>query len=221
VGVTDGTHFAANVTHMRITCGNLKGGVGKTTSAAFLACGLARSGRTLLVDADPFGSLLDWSQVEPGNGSSAWAGFPATVIAWPVKDLARRVQGVADDYDHIVIDTGPNHEQLLRQALAVSDLLLIPCAPTLMDVERLGETFALVEDVQPLRPIEARVLFTKAPAMSADLRDARQGLAEQGFPVLDAHVRALVHYSRARGTVPDELLDYEAVLAEIATVRVG
>ena len=38
---------------MRITVGNLKGGSAKTTSAVHLALGLARDGRTLLVDADP------------------------------------------------------------------------------------------------------------------------------------------------------------------------
>lgn len=198
---------------MRITCGNLKGGVGKTTSAAFLACGLARFGRTLLVDADPYGQLLDWSQAD---------GFPATVIAWPVKDLARRVSGIAGDYDHLVIDTGPNHEALLRQALAVTDVLVIPCAPTLMDVERLGETFELVEEVRTMRPeLEARVLFTKASATSTDLRDARDGLSAQGLPVLDTWVRNLVHYSRARSGTPTDLVDYEGVLAELASVRAG
>lgn len=196
---------------MRITCGNLKGGVGKTTSAVFLACGLARSGRTLLVDADPYGQLLDWSQAD---------GFPATVIAWPVKDLARRVTAIADDYEHLVIDTGPNHEALLRQALAVTDVLVIPCAPTLMDVERLGETFELLEEVRTMRPaVDARVLFTKASSTSSDLRDAREGLTAQGLPVFDAWVRNLVHYSRARSSTPTELADYETVLAELASVR--
>lgn len=192
------------------TCGNLKGGVGKTTSAVFLACGLARTGRTLLVDADPYGQLLDWSAAE---------GFPVTVISWPVKDLARRVQNIAPDYDNIVIDTGPNHEALLRQALSVSELLVIPCAPTLMDVERLGETFALVDEIQSLRPgLGARVLFTKTGIHSTDLRDAREGLAAQGLPVFDAFVRHLVHYSRARSAAPADLADYDAVLAELLAV---
>lgn len=200
---------------MRITCGNLKGGVGKTTSAAFIACGLARFGSVLLIDADPYGSLFDWGQAD---------GFPAEVIAWPVKDLARRVQGIADGYQHVVIDTGPNHEAMLRQALAASDVLLVPCAPTLLDVERLGATFDLVEEVASLqlgsgRQVDARVLFTKAPAASVDLRDARQGLADARIPMFDAHVRDLVHYSRARGGVPTELLDYEDVLTELATAR--
>ena len=37
---------------MKITVANVKGGVGKTTTAMFLAAGLARHGRTLLVDAE-------------------------------------------------------------------------------------------------------------------------------------------------------------------------
>jgi chromosome partitioning protein len=206
---------------VRLTCGNLKGGVGKTTSAAFLACGLARSGSVLLVDADPYGSLHEWGQAD---------GFPAEVIAWPVKDLARRVQGIAGSFDHVVIDTGPNHEAMLRQALAVTDVLVIPYSPTLMDVERLSATLDLVEQINSLlvssiltggssRHVEARILFTKTSAASVDLRDAREGLTSQGLPLLDAHVRDLVHYSRSRGGAPTELLDYETVLAELATVK--
>ena len=49
-------------TQMKITVANVKGGVGKTTTAMFLAAGLARHGRTLLVDADPKGSALRWSE---------------------------------------------------------------------------------------------------------------------------------------------------------------
>jgi chromosome partitioning protein len=217
VGGTDGSAVSAKVPTVRLTCGNLKGGVGKTTSAAFLACGLARSGSVLLVDADPYGSLFEWGQAD---------GFPAEVISWPIKDLARRVQAIADSFNHIVIDTGPNHETMLRQALAVTDVLVIPCSPTLMDVERLGATLDLVEEVASLQVgsahrVEARILFTKTAATSVDLRDAREGLTTQGLPLLDTHVRDLVHYSRSRGGVPTELLDYETVLAELATVKVA
>ena len=192
---------------MRITCGNLKGGVGKTTSAAFIACGLARSGRVLLVDADPYGSLVDWSEAD---------GFPATVIPWSSKDLARRVEGVAGDYDHVVIDTAPNHEHLLRGALACSDVLVIPCSPTILDVERLSPTLDLADEVATLRPhLQARILFTRTNERSSDLRDAREGLTEGGLPVMTSHIRSLVHYSRSRNSVPSDLADYEGVLYEL------
>lgn len=41
----------------------LKGGVGKTTTAVYLAeAGVQRFGSALLVDADPRGSALEWGR---------------------------------------------------------------------------------------------------------------------------------------------------------------
>jgi chromosome partitioning protein len=125
---------------MRLTCGNLKGGVGKSTSAVFLACGLARAGRTLLIDADAQGSVLSWSE-------QAGDDFPCTVIAWATRDLARRVADVAGDYDHVVIDTGPQNEILLRQAIRATGQMVVPVSPTLMDAGRLGPTLGGVDEL--------------------------------------------------------------------------
>jgi cellulose biosynthesis protein BcsQ len=47
---------------MRLAVVNLKGGTGKTTSATALAMSLSARGRTLLIDADPQGSALAWSE---------------------------------------------------------------------------------------------------------------------------------------------------------------
>jgi len=47
---------------------NQKGGAGKTTIATNLAHALQRAGHaTLLVDADPQGSLRDWNVVNGGD----------------------------------------------------------------------------------------------------------------------------------------------------------
>ena len=63
-----------------IACGNLKGGVGKTTIAVNLACALATRGHdVVLLDLDPHG------------GAAAWAAagrLPAEVEAAPVEGHA-------------------------------------------------------------------------------------------------------------------------------------
>ncbi|MEP6464412.1 MAG: ParA family protein [Frankiaceae bacterium] len=198
---------------MRLTCGNLKGGVGKSTSAVFLACGLARSGRTLLIDADPQGSVLSWSEQA--------GGFPFPVIAWATRDLARRVADVADDYQHVVIDTGPSNEPLLRQALAVCEQLLIPVSPTLLDAGRIGPTLHLVDELATLHPVDARVLLTKVRAGTRSAQAARAGLVDQGIPLLDAMVGLRETYAAAVDTVPADLGEYEAVLDELRTPAVA
>jgi cellulose biosynthesis protein BcsQ len=45
-----------------ITCAGLKGGLGKTTTAAYCAHALAEFGhRVVLLDADPQGSVTRWA----------------------------------------------------------------------------------------------------------------------------------------------------------------
>ncbi len=198
---------------MRVTTGNLKGGVGKTTTALYLAHGFARLGRTLLVDADPKGSLLALSERVPL--------FPCVVVQWPTRDLGRRIGQLDGDFRHIVIDTGPENDALLRQALGVSDIIVIPCAPSLFDVDRLGPTLDLVDaanDYRPDQPVRPRILITKVrPGRKAD--DARTGLDTQGFPLMAAQVRLLDAYQEVFSDVPLDLGDYQAVLDELIGVH--
>jgi chromosome partitioning protein len=56
---------------------NQKGGAGKTTAALHLAGEWARQGaRVTLVDADPQGSALDWSQQREHEGLPRLFGVP-------------------------------------------------------------------------------------------------------------------------------------------------
>ena len=192
---------------MRLAVANLKGGTAKTTTAVHLALALAESGRTLLVDADPQASAFGWS-VDAGD-------LPVTVVPWACRDLARRVEQVASDYDHVVIDTPPQHEHLVRQALLAADRLLLPLAPSALEVARLGPTFALLADVELERPVVMSVLLSRVRAGTRSRRVARALLYDQGVPTLNTEVRLREGYAAAYGEVPRGLGEYADVMAEL------
>lgn len=198
---------------MKVTFGNLKGGVAKSTSAIYTALGLAARGdRVLLVDADATNrTCLKWSTLA--------ADWPAsvTVVGWEVPDLARRVQGVAGDYDSIVIDTSPLKSLILKQALLVTDDLIIPVAPSPLELEQLPETFALATEVDVISPVFAQVMFAKVLRGTRSSVEARAWLTERQLPVMDAETHTYEAYKLAYGTVPADLLEYEDVIEELSS----
>ena len=107
---------------------NQKGGVGKTTLSVNLAAALALSGaRTLLVDADPQASALDWQAARKGESL-----FPVVGIAKPT--LHKDVPGLAGGYEHIVIDGPPRANDLAKSAIMAAELIVIPVQPSPYDV---------------------------------------------------------------------------------------
>ncbi len=88
---------------MKIAVVNLKGGTAKSTSAMFLAAALSRRGRTLVVDCDPQGSALTWAEAAEEDGGEM--GF--NVVSIPTRDVKKRVDRLAGDYEYVVLDTPP------------------------------------------------------------------------------------------------------------------
>jgi chromosome partitioning protein len=197
---------------MRVTIGNLKGGTSKTTGAVYLATELGREGRTLLVDGDPQGSALDWS-VNTADWPDA-----VTVIPWATRDLARRVRDVAGDYDHVVIDTAPGHDVIMRQALLVTDHLVVPVAPSPIELRRLDATFDLAAEIDAISPVYARVLLCKVRAGTKSATESREMLADLGLPVYEAQTHLWEQYMLAWGTAPTDPGEYADVLAELRKI---
>jgi len=145
------------------------------------------------------------------------------VVQWATRDLAKRVKEVAGDYAHIVIDTGrlaTEDDPILRQALMVTDHLVVPFAPSLMDVRELGRVLQMADDLAAIHVVATHLLLTKVRAGTNSARDARAGLATQGLPLLDAQVSLREAYANVWGTVIRDPGEYEDVLGELMGSRV-
>ena len=93
---------------------NQKGGVGKTTLATHIAGELAMRGQhVVLLDADPQGSSLDWTQRRSQQGLPrlfSAVGLARETLHQEAPELARRA-------DHVIIDGPPRIAALARSAL--------------------------------------------------------------------------------------------------------
>lgn len=176
-----------------MTVANLKGGTAKTTTAAFLAHCLGN--RTLAIDADPPGSLLRWSEM---------GDWPLSVIGLPVKDLHTRLPGMnLSGYDSLVIDTPPleDHAGIVHSALRAADVVLVPLAPTTMELDRLTPILTALDELTPLlrRPPALRVLLTRALIRATSTENAREVLTDAGLTVLPTVIPRLERYAQAFG----------------------
>lgn len=138
-------------------CGR-KGGAGKTTIAVHLAAELAARGLSVvLVDADPQGSANHWSQ--PGN-------LPMPVHHRPLSspgDVPAWSKGIRSlQAEYIVLDSPPHLDAALGGVIGLSDIAVMPCGPSGLDLIATAETVALVREIRTARK-DGRPIVTLVP----------------------------------------------------------
>lgn len=175
---------------------NLKPGTAKTTSAVWLAHAFHAAGHAvLLVDADPAASALEWSDLADG--------FPFRVTGLPVRDLHRRVEDIARPDEVVVIDAPQleDHAGIARSALRFAAEILVPVAPTPIELNRTGPILAEVAELEAARsaPYRLSVLLNRVITRATSGTDARDILTEQGFDVLTTTIPRLELFAQSFG----------------------
>jgi len=190
---------------LSIALANLKPGTGKTTSAVWLAHVFARAGNSvLLVDADPSGSALEWSDLAAMDPRiTPQDAFPFRIVALPSRELHRRLPEIARDDDVVIIDTPQleDHVGIARSALRYADEIVIPCAPTPIEINRTTATRDEIADVQEMRvtPARSAILLNRCVTRAHSTADAREALVNLGYDVLATAVPRLEVYAQSFG----------------------
>jgi chromosome partitioning protein len=174
---------------------NQKGGVGKTTLALHLAGEWARQRRRVtVIDADPQGSALDWSEQRARAGRPRHFG----VIGLARDTLHREAPEIARGVDHVVIDGPPRVAALMRSALLAADLVLIPVQPSPFDGWASAETLRLLEEARQFRPdLLARFLLNRCGAGTVIAHDTAMSLARTVPPALAVRIGQRVAFADA------------------------
>lgn len=189
-----------------IVLANRKGGTGKTTSAAYIAQALHCAGQAVTgVDVDPDQSWLKW------HGAGA---LPYAVTPGDPRNLTEQIDQLSGV---VIIDTPPNDGEIIYKAAGVADEVIIPLAPTSLDVGRLMTTIKTVADVERMRraPL-ASVLLTRWRANFTISQEVDALLRDKNIPLLDARIRSLTRYTAF--DTPTYLEEYQAALQELGVM---
>lgn len=121
---------------------NQKGGVGKSSTAVHLLHWLQqRNQKVLLIDSDAQGSSSMWVKA---------LGIAAIAETDP-NELAEKIPEWIEGFDQVVIDGAGGITETTRVILYFSNVALIPCQPTALDLVSSGSAVKLVKQAQRFR----------------------------------------------------------------------
>lgn len=165
-----------------------KGGVGKTTIAVNLAVAAQLAGtRTALFDLDQQESAVIWSDRRDSDEPHV------EFLTERRLDEALRV-AETQGFQLSIIDTPPAAGPQAYTAAQAADLVLIPCRPSLVDLDAIKRTAQLVKSAG----IPAFVVFNAAaPGATTLIEDAARIVQESGLSVAPVVLRERSAYRAA------------------------
>lgn len=161
-----------------VTFTNQKGGSGKSTGAVHAVDWFIKQGySTLLVDADGQQSSSSWLKE---------LDLPCKVIKDP-EELFDELPKLSDHYDILIVDGPGNASEVTKALLIRSNLVLIPCRDSMIDLASTGKIVQFVRQAREIRdgaPIAA-VYLNAVKENTILLREAQEALKTGILPLLN------------------------------------
>jgi chromosome partitioning protein len=167
---------------------NQKGGCAKSTTCVHFAFWLTRKKhRILVVDADAQRSSSIWLE-------SLDTQIPSRVIQ-SSDELLEEIPGLATQCDYLLIDGPAGLSEASRAILFRTDLALVPCQPTGVDLRSASDAVRLIRQAQSVRngPPAAAVFLSRAVKGTKLLDEAMTLLGKTEVPIL----KTVVHQKQA------------------------
>lgn len=160
-----------------ITFAQQKGGSGKTTLVAHLAHAAQLTGHSVaLLDLDPQGSLTRWAEVGGIEGIS--------LVETASYRAGSDIRSARDKFDTVLVDCPGSATSLLESAIRESDLVVVPCQASALDVWATEAVLTMARDEK----IPARVVLNRVAPRGSAADQTAKALNEAGAVVLNTRI---------------------------------